>query len=87
MSIGMLLWSLAWFILFFVCLIVFSPYLSVLAYGVGWLYGAFRLIFDMFAYIGADCWKISTISWIISVVLLTLLLLKIYKIFKWSSGS
>ena len=59
MSIGMLLGSLAGFILFFVLLIIFAPYLSVFAFAVGFVYGAFKLIFNLFAYTWTSCTNIN----------------------------
>ena len=87
MSIGMLLWSLAGFIFFFVLLIIFAPYLSIFAYWIGYIYGAFKFIFNLFAYAGASCSSIDTISNIFLTLLLFLLFYKIYSIFKGSAGS
>lgn len=87
MSIGMLLWSLAWFILFFVCLVIFAPYLSVFAFAVWFVYGAFKLIFNLFAYTWTSCSNINLMSNIFLTLLLFYVFYKIYHLFKWSSGS
>jgi len=83
----MLLGSLAWFILFFVLLIVFAPYLSIFAYAIGFLYGAFKLIFNLFAYTWTPCSDINIMSNIFLTLLLFYVFYKIYWIFKDSSGS
>lgn len=76
-----LLSYLIWFILFFVCIIIFAPYLSIFAYWFWFLYWAFRLVFDMFAFTGASCSSISGVAWMVATFLLGFLFVKIYKIF------
>lgn len=73
---------LIWFILFFVCVIIFAPYLSIFAYWIWFLAGAFRLVFDMFAFTGASCSSISWVAGIVATFLLWFLFIKIYKIFR-----